>query len=88
MPTDSRFPANTPVSWLAASEVLGGEASDFTPWLEQPENLQLLGEALHLDELSSVAREHNVAGMRLDILASAFDDWIDPEDSSDDGGDA
>ena len=68
------FPTITAVDWLKASEVLGGEASDFTPWLEQPDNLQILGNALKLDELTATAREHNVAGLRLDILASAFDE--------------
>ena len=72
--TDSRFPTITPVEWLTARDVLGGEASDFTPWLQQPESMQTLGAALKLDELTAVRTEHNVHGKRLDILASALDE--------------
>lgn len=72
--TDSRFPTITPVEWLTAKEVLGGEASDFTPWLQQPESMATLGAALKLDDLTTVRTEHNVYGKRLDILASALDE--------------
>jgi hypothetical protein len=59
---------------LSAKEVLGGEASDFTPWLVRPTSMQILGAALKLDELSAVKAESNVLGKRLDILATALDE--------------
>ena len=68
------FPAITAVQWLPAKEVLGGEASDFTPWLQQTSILPILGAALKLEELTAVAAEHNVLGKRLDILAAALDE--------------
>jgi len=71
---DSRFPAITAVEWLSAKEVLGGEATDFTPWLQQPQSMELLGADLKLEDLSAVAVEHNVLGKRLDILATALDE--------------
>lgn len=69
-----KFPTITAVQWLPAKKVLGGEASDFTPWLQQASILPLLGAALKLEELTAVAAEHNVLGKRLDILASALDE--------------
>lgn len=74
MSLDKSFPSITPVEWLSARQVLGGEASDFTPWLVRKENLDALGAALRLDELTFVATEHNVLGKRLDILANATDE--------------
>lgn len=68
------FPTITAIPWVTAKEVLGGEASDFTPWLQQAMNLEVLGAALSLDELTAVATEHNVLGKRLDILARALDE--------------
>jgi hypothetical protein len=68
------FPVITAVRWLPAKEVLGGEATDFTPWLQQPSSLAILGVALKLEELTAVAAEHNVLGKRLDILATALDE--------------
>lgn len=72
--TDSVTPAISAVEWLSAKEVLGGEASDFTPWLLRPESMQILGAALKLDELTPVQGESQVLGKRLDILASALDE--------------
>lgn len=43
------------------------ESSGFTPWLAQPENLKLLGEAIGID-LELVAREKDVGPFRADIL--------------------
>jgi hypothetical protein len=43
------------------------EQQDFTPWLAQPENLKLLGEALGID-LELEAQEKNVGPFRADIL--------------------
>lgn len=72
--TSEPFPAITAVEWLPAKHVLGGEASDFTPWLQQEAILPILGTALNLEELTTVKAEHNVLGKRLDILASALDE--------------
>ncbi|MEO2014611.1 MAG: DUF4268 domain-containing protein [Fuerstiella sp.] len=44
------------------------EASDFTPWLAQPENLQMLGDELELD-LELVGTEVAVGPFSADILA-------------------
>ena len=43
------------------------EAGDFTPWLAQPENIALLGEAIGL-ELEVEAQEKDVGPFRADIL--------------------
>jgi hypothetical protein len=70
----NKYPQISEVQWLSAKEVLGGEASEFTPWLLQPESLQILGGSLKLEDLTPVTAELNVLGKRLDILASALDD--------------
>ena len=44
-----------------------GEATDFTPWLAQPENMALLGEAIGI-ELEVESQEKNVGPFRADIL--------------------
>ncbi|MCX8004200.1 MAG: DUF4268 domain-containing protein [Burkholderiaceae bacterium] len=44
------------------------EASDFTPWLAEAENLNLLAEALELDEIEKVDSEYEVGDFRIDIL--------------------
>ncbi len=49
------------------------EAGEFTPWLTQDENLQLLAEALGLTELELVATEHPVGDFKVDILCSDDD---------------
>jgi hypothetical protein len=69
-----KFPVITAVQWLPAKSVLGGEATDFTPWLAQPHILGLLGASLRLDGLSALAQEHPVLGKRLDLLATAEDE--------------
>lgn len=53
------------------------EAADFTPWLAQPENIQLLGETLGL-ELEVEAQEKNVGPFRADILCkdTATGSWV------------
>jgi hypothetical protein len=53
------------------------ESSNFTPWLAQPDNLQLLGETLDLD-LEYEAQEKYVGPFRADILCrdTATDDWV------------
>lgn len=60
------------VQWMAARDVLGGEASHFTPWLAA--NLDILADALGLAELTLVETESSAAGNRLDILATGIDD--------------
>lgn len=44
-----------------------GEATDFTPWMAQPENIALLGEAIGI-ELEVESQEKNVGPFRADIL--------------------
>lgn len=52
------------------------EASDFTPWLAQPENLDTLADALGVSELELVATEHWVGDFKLDILCTDGDDQV------------
>jgi hypothetical protein len=52
---------------LKATEVWGNEPQVFTPWLAQ--NLDLLGEALEIDELELKGTEVAAGDFRLDILA-------------------
>ncbi len=49
------------------------EASDFTPWLAEPENIQLLAEALGLPALQVEETEATVGPFRADILCSEPD---------------
>lgn len=53
------------------------EATDFTPWLAQEENIRLLGEAIGLD-LEVAAQEKDVGPFRADILCkdTATDHWV------------
>jgi len=52
------------------------EASEFTPWLSQADNLNTLADALGLSELVCVAIEHWVGTFKLDILCSDGDDQV------------
>ena len=52
------------------------EASDFTPWLAEDDNLQALAEALVISELELVATEHQVAFLKLDILCTDGDQHV------------
>lgn len=52
------------------------EASDFTPWLAQAENLDTLATALDLSELELVATEHWVGEFKLDILCTDGDHQV------------
>ncbi len=61
------------VEWLSARQVVGGEATDFTPWLA--ENLNLMQDALGLDELILKEVEADVQGKSLDILAQGVDQF-------------
>ena len=49
-------------------EVWEHEATSFTPWLAQEENIGLVGEAVGLDELVVEAQEKSVGPFRADIL--------------------
>lgn len=53
------------------------EAADFTPWLAEPENLQLLGDAIGID-LQLEAHEKEVGPFRADILCKETrnDHWV------------
>jgi hypothetical protein len=59
------------IDWIPASNVLAHEERDFTVWLA--DNLDLLGEALGLDDVRLVARESRVESFRADIVATADD---------------
>lgn len=52
------------------------EASDFTPWLAETDNLNALADALGLSELVHVATEHWVGDFKLDILCTDGDDQV------------
>ncbi len=52
------------------------EASDFTPWLAENDNLNALADALGLSELVHVATEHWVGDFKLDILCTDGDDQV------------
>jgi hypothetical protein len=66
------LPTIQAVAWLPARDVLGGEASHFTPWLA--ENLDILAEAIGLSELNLIETEVGVIEKRLDILATGVDE--------------
>ncbi len=54
------------------------EAKDFTPWLAQPENLAILGEALGID-LELEAQEKDVGPFHADLLCrdtAMSDSWV------------
>ncbi len=48
-------------------QIWQNEGQDFTPWLAQKENLELLGEVIRI-ELELEAQEKNVGPFRADIL--------------------
>ena len=52
------------------------EANDFTPWLAQADNLNMLADSLGLSELVYVASEHWVGDFKLDILCTDGDDQV------------
>lgn len=52
------------------------EAGEFTPWLAEAENLNLLADALGLSELALVATEHWVGDFKLDLLCTDGDDQV------------
>lgn len=56
------------LSKIELREVWGHEATDFTSWLSQPENLDLLSEEIGVD-IKLVQTEANVGRFNVDILA-------------------
>ena len=52
------------------------EASEFTPWLAQADNLEALADSLNLRELTCVATEHWVGDFKLDILCNDGSDQV------------
>ena len=58
-------------------DVWSGEASDFTPWLAEKENLDLLGDTLGM-ELELVSQEKEVGPYSADIFCknTADDSWV------------
>lgn len=59
-------------------EIWTSEDKHFTPWLAQPENLELLGEALGID-LQLEAQEKDVGPFRADLLCkntAEEDSWV------------
>jgi hypothetical protein len=54
-------------------EAWKNEASDFTPWLAQTENLNQLADALGLSDMELVQTEYQVGDFKLDILCSDDD---------------
>jgi uncharacterized LabA/DUF88 family protein len=61
---------------ISLREAWQSEASDFTPWLAQEENLKLLGETLGLD-LELEATEQNVGPFRADTDSAMIIDAMD-----------
>lgn len=62
---------------VSPREAWATEASEFTPWLAEPQNLSLLGEAIGLD-LQFEAQEKSVGPFRADLLCkdTATDHWV------------
>jgi hypothetical protein len=56
------------------------EATEFTPWLAESENLDSLAESLGISELVLVATEHWVGDFKLDILCTDGDEQVIIED--------
>ena len=52
------------------------EASDFTPWLAETDNLNALADALGVSELVLVISEHWVGDFKLDILCTDGDEQV------------
>src|SRR5690606_23908695 len=52
------------------------EATDFTPWLAQEDNLAALANELGLPELELVATEYGVGEFKLDILCTSDEEQV------------
>lgn len=61
---------------ISLREAWKHEATEFTPWLAQSENLDRLADELGLAELTCVATEHYVGDFKLDILANDGTDKV------------
>ncbi len=55
---------------VSIREIWPNEASDFTPWLAKPENLEKLGDTIGVSFGPSVQQEVHVGPYRVDILAT------------------
>ena len=73
MSTPKKLSTLTPVP---LREAWKHEASEFTPWLSQADNLNRLANELGLDELTCIATEHYVGDFKLDLLCSDGTDQI------------
>ena len=69
-------PALSKLERVPLREAWKHEASDFTPWLAEDDNLQALAEALGISELELVATEHLVGDFKLDILCTDGDQQV------------
>lgn len=67
----AQFPKIQALKWTQVRDVLPNEATGFTPWLAA--NLDLLADALGLDDLELVGTETHVDAFRLDIRATGTD---------------
>jgi hypothetical protein len=54
---------------VALRSIWNNEAVDFTPWLAEPSNLNLLGEALHMGVLTLQTTERGLGDFSADIVA-------------------
>ena len=61
---------------IGLREAWKNEATDFTPWLAETENLNALAIKLGLSELVHVATEHWVGDFKLDILCTDGDEQV------------
>jgi hypothetical protein len=52
------------------------EAGDFTPWLAEEDNLNMLADAIGLADIELVATEHWVGEFKLDILCTSGQDQV------------
>ncbi len=52
------------------------EAGDFTPWLAEEDNLNMLADAIGLADIELVATEHWVGDFKLDILCTSGQDQV------------
>lgn len=64
------------MSQVPLREAWEHEAGDFTPWLAEADNLNVLAETLGLSELVKVATEHSVGDFKLDILCTDGDEQV------------
>lgn len=68
----NKFPKLARLSQIEVRDFWKDEARDFTPWLCEEKNLQLLSNTIGID-LELVGKEQSVGGYKLDILAKESD---------------